>query len=88
MAGSKCLEKAAREARRAAERAREFADLFDQYAGCLAREDSKERAIELRLKGKSKLAELREAVSDSDDWARVEEWEAESLMFETSPSAG
>jgi hypothetical protein len=85
MRGTKSLERAATEARRAAERARDFAALFDQYADCLLQADAEERASELRLKGKSRLAELREAVSDSDDWARVIEWETETRLFDETP---
>lgn len=85
MGATKSLEKAAKEARRAAERAREFANLFEEYADSLLQANSETRAGELRLKGKGKLAEVREAVSDSDDWARVIEWEIETRMFNTSP---
>jgi ElaB/YqjD/DUF883 family membrane-anchored ribosome-binding protein len=87
MSSKKSLEKASNEARRAAARAREFANLFDEYAVYLLREDSKDKASELRLRGKSKLAEVREAVSDSDDWARVWERELETRLFEIAPSA-
>ena len=83
MCGTKSLEKAAKEAQRAAERAREFANLFDQYADSLLSEASEEQAVELRMRGRSKLAEVREAVSDCDDWARVIEWEVETRMFDT-----
>ena len=87
MSSNKSLEKASNEARRAAARAREFANLFDEYAEYLLREDSKDKASELRLRGKSKLAEVREAVSDSDDWARVWERELETRSFEIASSA-
>lgn len=81
------IEKAAKEARRAAERARQFAKLFEEYAACLLQDGVHSRAAELRLQGRSKLAEIREAVSDSDDWARVHEWEVETQMFDAEPQS-
>lgn len=62
------LRKAAREILKAAERAREFAELCEFYAGALQDARAEERAERLRLLMRSKLAEVREAVADSEEW--------------------
>lgn len=64
-------EMAGREARKAARRGREFAEIFFQYADCLHAGGPEWRAEELRALGRSKLGELREALSDCEDWARL-----------------
>ena len=37
-------------------------------------------ATGLRMQAKDKLAELREALSDSDDWARMAEWRRDTIL--------
>ena len=74
------LHKAAREARKAAARARDFADLFEQYAESLLTPGREMDASGLRMLAKDKLGELREALSDSDDWARLAEWRADTTL--------
>lgn len=74
------LHNAAREARKAAARARDFADLFDKYAERLLTPGCEMDASGLRMQAKDKLAELREALSDSDDWARMAEWHADTSL--------
>ena len=71
---------AAREARKAAERARDFADLFERYAERLLTPGCEMDAAGLRMQAKDKLAEMREALSDSDDWARLAEWRADTAL--------
>lgn len=71
---------AACEARKAASRARDFADLFDKYAERLLTPGCEMDASGLRMQAKDKLAELREALSDSDDWARMAEWHADTSL--------
>ena len=62
-------QRAAREMRKAAERARELAQLCERYADSLSDADlSATRAEELRLLTRSKLAEVKEAVADCDEW--------------------
>ena len=73
MNGKTPEQRAAREARKAAERAREFAGLFEEYADCLLAPGTRERARTLCTLGKSKLAEMKEAVSDCEDWVRLAE---------------
>ncbi|HEY0077034.1 MAG TPA: hypothetical protein VGB73_00190 [Pyrinomonadaceae bacterium] len=60
------LQQAAREARRAAEQAREFADLFEQYAASLAKPGGQEKARKLRLSALDKLREVQESVAAED----------------------
>lgn len=61
--------RAAREMRKAAERARELAELCERYAESLLDEPGgAARAEELRRLTRSKLAEVKEAVADSDEW--------------------
>lgn|GEM_PF-6037298 len=79
------IERAAREARKAAERARAFADLFEEYAACLLVSGERIHAAELRMLGKDKFAEIREALSDSEDWIRLAEWREEVMFASTSP---
>lgn len=74
------IQNAAREARKAAARARDFADLFDKYAERLLTPGCEMDATGLRMQAKDKFAELREALSDSDDWARLAEWRTETTM--------
>lgn len=74
------LHNAAREARKAAARARDFADLFEKYAERLLTPGCEMDASGLRMQAKDKLAELREALSDSDDWARLAEWRADASL--------
>lgn len=74
------LNNAAREARKAAARARDFADLFEQYAHRLLTPGCEMDASGLRMLAKDKLAELREALSGSDDWARIAEWRADKEL--------
>lgn len=74
------LHNAVREARKAAARARDFADLFEKYADCLLTPGYEMDAAGLRMQAKDKLAELREALSDSDDWARIAEWRADTTL--------
>ena len=74
------LHNAAREARKAAARARDLADLFEQYAERLLMPGCEMDATGLRMQAKDKLAELREALSDSDDWARLAEWRADTTL--------
>jgi hypothetical protein len=74
------IHNAAREARKAAARARDFADLFEQYAERLLTPGCEIGAAGLRTQAKDKLAELREALSDSDDWARMAEWRADAAL--------
>jgi hypothetical protein len=74
------LHNAAREARKAAARARNFADLFEKYADSLLMPGHEMDAAGLRMQARDKLAELREALSDSDDWARVAEWRADTTL--------
>ena len=74
------LHNAAREARKAAARARDFADLFEKYAERLLTPGCEMDASGLRMQAKDKLAELREALSDSDDWARLAEWRADTSL--------
>lgn len=72
------LHNAAREARKVAARARDLADLFERYAERLLTPGCEMDAAGLRMQAKDKLAELREALSDSDDWARMAEWRADT----------
>lgn len=74
------LHNAAREARKAASRARDFADLCERYADRLLTPGCEMDASGLRLLAKDKLAELREALSDSDDWARLAEWRTDTTL--------
>ena len=74
------LHNAAREARKAAARARDFADLFEKYAERLLMPGCEMDAAGLRMQAKDKLAELREALSDSDDWARLAEWRSDTAL--------
>lgn len=74
------IQNAAREARKAAERARGFADLLDMYAERLLTPGCEMDASGLRMQAKDKLAELREALSDSDDWARLADWRAGAAL--------
>lgn len=74
------LHNAAREARKAAARARDFAELFEQYAERLLAPGCEMDASGLRMQAKDKLVELREALSDSDDWARLAEWRAGTAL--------
>jgi hypothetical protein len=74
------LHRAAWEARKAAARARDFADLFEKYADRLVTPGCELDASGLRLQAKDKFSELREALSDSDDWARVAEWRDEAKL--------
>lgn len=61
--------RAAREMRKAAERSRELAELCERYAESLLEgEAGGARAEELRRLTRSKLAEVKEAVSDCDEW--------------------
>lgn len=62
------LQNAADEARKAAEKAREFADLFEDYASCLLTPELQGRASELHLTAINKMQAIRKAVADSDDW--------------------
>ena len=78
------LDRAAREARKAAARARDFADLCERYADRLLAPGFEMDAAGLRMQAKDKLAELREALSDSDDWARVAEWRADATLAAAS----
>ena len=74
------LQNAAREAHKAAARARDFAELFEKYAERLLTPGCEMDAAALRMQAKDKLAELREALADSDDWARVAEWRADTAL--------
>ena len=74
------IHNAAREARKAAARARDLADLFERYAERLLTPGCEMDAAGLRMQAKDKLAELREALSDSDDWARLAEWRADTAL--------
>lgn len=74
------LHNAAREARKAAARARDFAGLFEKHAECLLTPGYEMDAAGLRMQARDKLAELREALSDSDDWARIAEWRADTTL--------
>jgi hypothetical protein len=74
------IHNAAREAGKAAERARDFADLFDKYAERLLTPGCEMDASGLRMQAKDKFAELREALSDSDDWARLAEWRTDTTL--------
>ena len=62
------LQNAAIEARKAAEKAREFADLFDDYASCLLDPELQGRAAELHIVAGQKLAAIQQAVASSDAW--------------------
>jgi hypothetical protein len=42
-------------------------------------------ATGLRLQAKDKQAELREALSDSDDRARIAEWRADTTLVAAGP---
>lgn len=74
------IHNAEREARKAAARARDFADLLEKYAERLLTPGCEMDAAGLRMQAKDKLAELREALSDSDDWARLAEWRADTTL--------
>jgi hypothetical protein len=74
------VERAAREAIKAAQRAREFADLFEKYADALKSDGPGEHALTLRILGKSKLAELKEAVSDCEYWIEINESSRDSKI--------
>ena len=74
------IHNAAREARKAAARARDFADLFDKYAERLLTPGCQMDAMGLHMQAKDKFAELREALSDSDDWARLAEWRSNTTL--------
>ena len=54
-------------ARNAADKAREFADISDEYANCLLDPLLQGRAAELRASAGETLQELRQAVADGDD---------------------
>jgi hypothetical protein len=71
MSSKSPVERAAREAIKAAQRAREFADLFEKYANALKSDGPSEHALTIRILGKSKLAELKEAVSDCEYWIEI-----------------
>ena len=79
------IHNAAREARKAAARARDFADLLDKYVERLLTPGCEMDAAGLRMQAKDKLAEVREALSDSDDWARLAEWQTDTALA-TAPS--
>jgi len=74
------IHNASREARKAAARARDLADLFERYADRLLTPGCEMDAAGLRMQAKDKLSELREALSDSDDWARLAEWRADTAL--------
>lgn len=74
------IHNAAREARKAAARSRDFADLLDRYAERLLTPGCEMDASGLRTQAKDKFAELREALSDSDDWARLAEWRTDTAL--------
>lgn len=74
------LHNAAREARKAADRARDLAELCERYAESLVTSGREMDASGLRMLAKDKFAELREALSDSDDWVRVAEWRADTAL--------
>jgi len=54
-------------ARNAADKAREFAGICDEYANCLLDTQLQGRAAELRAAARERLQELRQAVADGDD---------------------
>ncbi len=54
-------------ARNAADKAREFADISDEYANCLLDPQLQGRAAELHASAGEMLQELRQAVADGDD---------------------
>jgi hypothetical protein len=73
MSSKSPVERATREAIKAAQRAREFADLFEKYANALKSDGPSEHAKTMRILGKNKLAELKEAVSDCEYWIEINE---------------
>jgi hypothetical protein len=62
------LQRAADEARDAAVRARELADLLEDYASCLNDPSLQGRAGELHMIIGGRVRTLRKALTDSDDW--------------------
>ena len=81
------LHNAAREARKAAARARDFADLCENYAERLLTPNCEMDASGLRMRAKDKLAEVREALSDSNQWARLAEWGADTTLVAAGSNA-
>ena len=69
----KALHYAAKDARKAAQKARELADLFEDYANSLLDENWQERAGELRLMAGNKIQEFRDSVAACDDWVACAE---------------
>ena len=67
MSELKAMQEAADEARNAALKARELADLLEDYASCLLDVNLHGRASELHLIVESTLHSLRKAISASDD---------------------
>lgn len=62
------LQRAADEARTAAEKARELADELDDYASCVLDPDLQGRASELHMIVRAKLQVIRKHLADSDDF--------------------
>lgn len=62
------VQNAVTEVRHAALHAREFADLFENYAGLLASHGHESQIGEAHLKAMEKLQLLNEAVESSNDW--------------------
>ena len=67
MSELKAMQDAADEARNAALKARELADLLEDYASCLLDVNLHERASELHLIVESVLQAVRKAIAASDD---------------------
>ena len=81
------LNNASREARKAAARARDLADLCERYAERLLTPGCEMDASGLRMQAKNKLAEVREALSDSNQWARLAEWGADTTLVAAGSKA-
>ncbi len=61
------VQEASAAAREAADKARAFADICDEYANCLLDARLRGRAAELRASAGEKLQEIRQAVARGDD---------------------
>ena len=81
------LNNAAREARKAAARARDLADLCEKYAERLLTPGCEMDASGLRMQAKDRLAEVREALSDSNQWARLAAWGADTTLVAAGSKA-
>ena len=61
------IQEASATARNAADKAREFADICDEYANCLLDPRLQGRAAEIRTAAGERLQEMRQSVADGDD---------------------